>query len=110
LAVLLGEMVAIALLRWVNSLCSGVQVAHVFTGTGSFTASVTATDKGGGTGAAAQQVVPLNADGGTTPLGLPVVLFGLYGDLGQDWFGAALGGSNPDRLHDLEAGEVVTGV
>jgi hypothetical protein len=32
----------------------------------------------------------------------------LYGGAGQDWFWAALSDSNPDRLHDLEAGEVVT--
>jgi Ca2+-binding RTX toxin-like protein len=32
----------------------------------------------------------------------------LYGDQGQDWFFAAAGGANPDRLHDLGAGEIAT--
>jgi Ca2+-binding RTX toxin-like protein len=32
----------------------------------------------------------------------------LYGELGQDWFFVAVGGANPDRLNDLEAGEIYT--
>jgi hypothetical protein len=32
----------------------------------------------------------------------------LYGGPGLDWFFAATGGANPDRLHNLKAGEIVT--
>jgi hypothetical protein len=32
----------------------------------------------------------------------------LYGGLGQDWLWATVSGSNQDRLHNLEAGDIVT--